>query len=186
MAQTKQRKVALMGFRSVGKSSLAIQFVQGQFVDSYDPTIEETFNKNIKIRNQDFELHVVDTAGQDEYSIFPTQYAVDIHGYVLVYSINSQKSFEVVQVLYDKIADLVGNPRVPVVLVGNKKDLESERAVTLEEGEKFAKEINAVFLETSAKDNLCVNDLFQNIVVQIETLNGNMEAGEGKKSCAIS
>ena len=86
------------------------------------------------------------------------------------------------QVLYDKIADLVGNPRVPVVLVGNKKDLEvnktqiwntffwiydqhallqSERAVTLEEGEKFAKEINAVFLETSAKDNLCVNDLFQ-------------------------
>ena len=85
MAQIKQRKVALMGFRSVGKSSLAIQFVQvslgflaqcavklllhkrienylkqfktiyiskGQFVDSYDPTIEETFNKNIKIRNQ--------------------------------------------------------------------------------------------------------------------------------------
>jgi GTPase SAR1 family protein len=73
-----------------------------------------------------------------------------------------------------------------VVLVGNKKDLESERAVTLEEGERLAKQINAVFLETSAKDNLCVNDLFQNIVLQIETLNGNMEAGEGKKSCLIS
>ena len=67
---------------------------------------------------------MVDTAGQDEYSIFPTQYAVDIHGYVLVYSIDSMKSFEVVQVLYDKIVDLVGNPKVPVVLVGNKKDLE--------------------------------------------------------------
>ena len=67
---------------------------------------------------------MVDTAGQDEYPIFPTQYAVDIHGYVLVYSIDSMKSFEVVQVLYDKIVDLVGNPKVPVVLVGNKKDLE--------------------------------------------------------------
>jgi len=186
MAQVKQRKVALMGFRSVGKSSLAIQFVQGQFVDAYDPTIENTFNKTLKIRNQEFELHVVDTAGQDEYSIFPTQYAVDIHGYVLVYSINSAKSFEVVQVLYDKISDLVGNPRVPVVLVGNKKDLESEREVSLADGQKLAKEINAVFLETSAKDNLCVTDLFQNIVVQIETLNGNMEGGDGKKSCNIS
>lgn len=67
MSQVKQRKVALMGFRSVGKSSLAIQFVQGQFVDSYDPTIENTFNKSIKVKNQEFELFVVDTAGQDEY-----------------------------------------------------------------------------------------------------------------------
>lgn len=57
-------------------------------------------------------------------SIFPTQYAVDIHGYVLVYSIDSLKSFEIIQILYDKIVDMVGDPKVPVVLVGNKKDLE--------------------------------------------------------------
>ena len=56
-------------------------------------------------------------------SIFPTQYAVDIHGYVLVYSIDSLKSFEIIQILYDKIVDMVGDPKVPVVLVGNKKDL---------------------------------------------------------------
>eukprot|EP00092_Neocalanus_flemingeri_P030042 GFUD01032616.1.p1 GENE.GFUD01032616.1~~GFUD01032616.1.p1 ORF type:complete len:187 (-),score=53.96 GFUD01032616.1:155-715(-) len=186
MSQVKQRKVALMGFRSVGKSSLAIQFVQGQFVDSYDPTIENTFNKTIKVKNQEFELFVVDTAGQDEYSIFPTQYAVDIHGYVLVYSIDSMKSFEVVQVLYDKIVDLVGNPKVPVVLVGNKKDLENEREVTRAEGEKYAKDIKAVFLETSAKDNFCVTDMFQNIVLQIETLNGNMEGGNKKDGCIIA
>ena len=69
---------------------------------------------------------MVDTAGQDEYSIFPTQYAVDIHGYVLVYSINSLRSFQMIKILYDKIVDMVGNPKVPVVLVGNKKDLEVE------------------------------------------------------------
>ena len=194
--------------------------IQGQFVDSYDPTIENTFNKTIKVKNQEFELFVVDTAGQDEYSIFPTQYAVDIHGYVLVYSIDSMKSFEVVQVLYDKIVDLVGNPKVPVVLVGNKKDLEvnieenvgvidreklfdqNEREVTRAEGEKYAKDIKAVFLETSAKDNFCVTDmfqvekiilrfwtfiiLFQNIVLQIETLNGNMEGGGKKDGCVIA
>ena len=114
-----------MGFRSVGKSSLAIQFVQGQFVDAYDATIENTFTKTIKVRNQNFELFLVDTAGQDEYSMFPTQYAVDIHGYVLVYSIDSLRSFEIIKILYDKIVDMVGRtPKVPVVLVGNKKDLE--------------------------------------------------------------
>jgi len=182
----KQRKVALLGFRSVGKSSLAIQFVQGQFVDCYDPTIENTFNKTVKFRNQDFDISVVDTAGQDEYSIFPTQYAVDIHGYVLVYSIDSTKSFEIVRIIYDKIMDMVGNPNVPVVLVGNKSDLHAEREVSREEGEKLAKEINAVFLETCAKDNLCVNDLFQKVVLQIETASGNDLEGGADKKCTIS
>jgi len=155
-------------------------------VDCYDPTIENTFNKTVKFRNQDFDISVVDTAGQDEYSIFPTQYAVDIHGYVLVYSIDSTKSFEIVRIIYDKIMDMVGNPNVPVVLVGNKSDLHAEREVSREEGEKLAKEINAVFLETCAKDNLCVNDLFQKVVLQIEKASGNDLEGGADKKCTIS
>nr|XP_006811964.1 PREDICTED: GTP-binding protein Rheb-like [Saccoglossus kowalevskii] len=104
----KQRKIALMGFRSVGKSSLTIQFVEGQFVDSYDPTIENTFTKTFKVRGQDFQLQLVDTAGQDEYSIFPQSYTVDIHGYVLVYSVTSNKSFEVIKVIHEKLLDMIG------------------------------------------------------------------------------
>ncbi|KAL0269126.1 UNVERIFIED_CONTAM: hypothetical protein PYX00_006959 [Menopon gallinae] len=104
----KQRKIAIMGYRSVGKSSLTLQFVEGQFVDSYDPTIENTFTKSIRIHSQDYEVKLVDTAGQDEYSIFPAQYSMDIHGYVLVYSITSSKSFEVIQVIYDKLLDMTG------------------------------------------------------------------------------
>jgi Ras family protein len=181
----RQRKVALLGYRSVGKSSLAIQFVQGQFVDSYDPTIENTFNKNIKLRNQDFEIAVVDTAGQDEYSIFPTQYTVGIHGYVLVYSIESLKSFEIVQLIYEKIMDMIGDPNIALVLVGNKSDLQAEREVSKEQGEKLAKEMNAVFLETSAKDNICVNGLFERCVNQIEKALGNMDDSNPDKKCSI-
>ncbi|CAG2103504.1 unnamed protein product [Medioppia subpectinata] len=66
----RSRKIALMGFRSVGKSSLTLQFVEGKFIDSYDPTIENTFVKNVKIKGQEYGLRLVDTAGQDEYSIF--------------------------------------------------------------------------------------------------------------------
>lgn len=60
------------------------------------------------MHNQDYELKLVDTAGQDEYSIFPSQYSIDVHGYVLVYSITSSKSFEVVKLIYEKLLDITG------------------------------------------------------------------------------
>jgi len=180
----KQRKIAVMGFRSVGKSSLAIQFVQGQFVDSYDPTIENTFNKMMKIRGQEYEVLVVDTAGQDEYSIFPTQYSVDIDGYVLVYSIDSEKSFEVVQIIYEKLVDMIGNPSVPIVLVGNKCDLHMDRKVTEEDGRRMASTMKAVFIETSAKDNQNAVDIFMKSILEIEKANGNIT--EDKKNCVVS
>ena len=112
----------------LGKSSLTIQFVENQFVDSYDPTIENSkkffaliiwgilftclhlieLTKPWKVRGQDFELKLVDTAGQDEYAIFPAQHSMDMHGYVLVYSITSVQSFELLQVLLEKIMDMTG------------------------------------------------------------------------------
>lgn len=122
----------------------------------------------MKIQGQDYEVLVVDTAGQDEYSIFPTQYTVDIDGYVLVYSIDSEKSFEVVQVIYDKLVDLLGNPSFPLVLVGNKSDLHMNRVITQATGKKLAQDLKAAFFETSAKDNHCANDLFSKAIIQIE------------------
>lgn len=76
----------------------------------YTFQIERTFTKRTRINNTDFEVKLVDTAGQDEYSIFPAQYSMDYHGYVLVYSITSQKSFEVIKIIYDKLIDLMGKP----------------------------------------------------------------------------
>ncbi|XP_034776977.1 GTP-binding protein Rheb isoform X1 [Acipenser ruthenus] len=129
MPQPKSRKIAILGYRSVGKSSLTIQFVEGQFVDSYDPTIENTFTKMITVNGQEYHLQLVDTAGQDEYSIFPQTYSIDINGYILVYSVTSNKSFEVVKVIHEKLLDMVGKVQVPIMLVGNKKDLHMESSV---------------------------------------------------------
>ncbi|ELK05159.1 GTP-binding protein Rheb [Pteropus alecto] len=118
-----------------GKSSLTIQFVEGQFVDSYDPTIENTFTKLITVNGQEYHLQLVDTAGQDEYSIFPQTYSIDINGYILVYSVTSIKSFEVIKVIHGKLLDMVGKVQIPIMLVGNKKDLHMER----KEGEHCGK-----------------------------------------------
>ncbi|XP_030761862.1 GTP-binding protein Rheb homolog [Sitophilus oryzae] len=183
MPAPKQRKIAVMGYRSVGKSSLSIQFVEGQFVDSYDPTIENTFTKTVRINSQDYEIKLMDTAGLDEYSIFPSQYSIDVHGYVLVYSITSQKSFEVAKSIYDRLLDITGKIQVPVVLVGNKTDLHLERQVSSADGKKLAEEWNAIFLETSAKENLSVSDVFHLLLTEIEKANGIV--GD-KSNCSIS
>ncbi|XP_022915172.1 GTP-binding protein Rheb homolog isoform X1 [Onthophagus taurus] len=199
---SKQRKIAVMGYRSVGKSSLSIQYVEGQFVDSYDPTIENTFIKTTRFNSQEYELKLVDTAGQDEYSIFPPEYAIDFHGYVLVYSITSPKSFDVVKLIYAKLLDIKGKGHVPVVLVGNKTDLHMERMIPSEEGRKLAEDWKAVFLETSAKQNavsalclrskkseLCVkngmsvSEIFHKLLSEIEKADGNISE---KPNCTIS
>lgn len=179
----KQRKIAVMGFRSVGKSSLTIQFIEGRFVDSYEPTIENTFTKNVKVRGQEYFVKLVDTAGQDEYSIFPHSYSMDIHGYVLVYSVTSNKSFEVIKLIYEKLLDMTGKVDVPIVLVGNKVDLHMERVISSEEGKRAAEEMKAAFLEASAKQNQSVTDIFTTILLEIEKAYGNVQE---KSSCSIS
>ncbi|KAJ2993929.1 hypothetical protein NUW58_g1695 [Xylaria curta] len=89
--------------RHAGKSSLAVQFVDGHFVESYYPTIENTFSKVIRFKGQDYTTEIVDTAGQDEYSILNSKHFIGIHGYMLVYSVSSLPSFEMVQVIREKI-----------------------------------------------------------------------------------
>uniref|UniRef100_A0A8C9J5G9 GTP-binding protein Rheb n=1 Tax=Piliocolobus tephrosceles TaxID=591936 RepID=A0A8C9J5G9_9PRIM len=172
MPQSKSRKIAILGYRSVGKSSLTIQFVEGQFVDSYDPTIENTFTKLITVNGQEYHLQLVDTAGQDEYSIFPQTYSIDINGYILVYSVTSIKSFEVIKVIHGKLLDMVGKVQIPIMLVGNKKDLHMERVISYEEGKALAESWNAAFLESSAKENQTAVDVFRRIILEAEKMDG--------------
>nr|KAF6277137.1 Ras-like protein, mTORC1 binding [Myotis myotis] len=146
MPQSKSRKIAILGYRSVGKSSLTIQFVEGQFVDSYDPTI-------------------------------------DINGYILVYSVTSIKSFEVIKVIHGKLLDMVGKVQIPIMLVGNKKDLHMERVISYEEGKALAESWNAAFLESSAKENQTAVDVFRRIILEAEKIDG--AASQGKSSCSV-
>ncbi|XP_029549236.1 GTP-binding protein Rheb isoform X1 [Salmo trutta] len=183
MPQPKSRKIAVLGYRSVGKSSLTIQFVEGQFVDSYDPTIENTFTKMITVNGQEYHLQLVDTAGQDEYSIFPQTYSIDINGYMLVYSVTSNKSFEVIKVIHEKLLDMVGKVQVPIMLVGNKKDLHMERVISCEEGKALADSWNAAFMESSAKENQTAVEVFKRTILEAEKMEGG--APQGRTSCSL-
>jgi len=160
------RKIAVLGFRAVGKSSLTNSFVTGTFSEAYDPTIESTHQKTIRFKKVHFATDIVDTAGmvrpffasepgeidafatdhlflfftpftpsclQDEYSRLSRNASLGVHGYVLVFSIASRRSFELINLVNDSLLNTLGDaPDVPRVLVGSMKDLEDQRQVSHE------------------------------------------------------
>lgn len=177
------RKLAVVGSRSVGKSSMIVRFVEDYFVESYYPTIENQFSKNVVYKNHEYEIEILDTAGQDEFSMINEKHLVGIHGYLLVYSVTSRQSFEVVEIIRDKILNSIGSDNIPMTLVGNKADLNFQRQVETSEGQELAKSFNCKFLETSVKDDVNINKSFELLIDEIETIHNPDVKAEGK--CVI-
>lgn len=184
MPAVKQRKVAIVGSRAVGKSSLTVQFVENHFVESYYPTIENTFSTVIKYKGQDYSTEIVDTAGQDEYSILQSKHSIGIHGYLIAYSVTSRQSFDMVTVIRDKILNHLGSEWVPCVLVGNKSDLHIQRQVSPEEGKALAEEWKCSWTETSARHNENVAKAFELLIAEIEKSQNPAQPPNGGK-CAL-
>ncbi|KAJ7244065.1 P-loop containing nucleoside triphosphate hydrolase protein [Mycena rebaudengoi] len=162
------RKIVILGSRSVGKSSLVKQFVDNNFSDSYYPNTDTKSTKTIAYNGVDYPCELIDTAGQDEFSQLNSQHAIGIHGYVLVYSITSRASFEMVQIIYDKILNYCGVPSVPAIIVGSKADLHTSRQVDSADGERLARENNTAWIETSALRNENVGKVFELCLAEIE------------------
>ncbi len=132
---------------------MTVQYVDEHFVESYYPTIENQFSKIVRYKGQDYAIEILDTAGQDEFSIMNQKHLIGVHGYVLVYSVVSRSSFEMLRVIRDKILNSTGTDTIPMIVVGNKSDLTTQKNVSSEEGIKLATEFNCAFIETSAKNN---------------------------------
>lgn len=182
-----RRKIAVLGSRSVGKSSLVIQFIENHFVESYYPTIEGHFTKSINYKGVEYECDIIDTAGQDEYTILNSKHAIGIHGFVLVYSVTSRKSFDMIQVVYDKIINFCGMASIPCVIVGAKTDLQQStfRQVATTEGQKLAEEHQAAWVETSAKNNTNVAKVFELVLAEIEKRSPNSNTGPEGSKCIL-
>ncbi|KAF7332164.1 hypothetical protein MKEN_00097400 [Mycena kentingensis (nom. inval.)] len=185
MSPSNKRRIAVLGSRSVGKSSLIIQYCQNEFVESYYPTIESTFAKTVNFKNTEYDCDIIDTAGQDEFSLLNSKHAIGIHGYVLVYSVSSRNSFDMIQIIYDKIIDFCGVANVPCVIVGAKVDLEDSRQVPAIEGAKLAEDNRAAFVETSSKTNKNVAKVFEECLEEIEKRVPNNQAEPPANRCCI-
>merc|ERR1712224_596493 len=161
-------KIVVLGSGGVGKSAITVQFVQGIFVEKYDPTIEDSYRKPVEVDNNQFMLEILDTAGTEQFTAMRDLYMKNGQGFLLVYSITAQSTFNDLQDLREQILRVKDTDDVPMVLVGNKCDLEEERVVGKDQGLNLARQFNnCSFMETSAKAKIGVKDIFFDLVRQI-------------------
>lgn len=107
-------KLVIVGGGGVGKSALTIQLIQGHFVDEYDPTIEDSYRKQVNIDNETCLLDILDTAGQEEYSAMRDSYMRTGQGFILTFSITSRQSFNEATVFRDQIHRVKDADHVPI------------------------------------------------------------------------
>eukprot|EP00124_Ichthyophonus_hoferi_P004464 Ihof_evm3s496 gene=Ihof_evmTU3s496 len=145
-------QIVVLGEGAVGKSCMTIQFTRSLFVEDYDPTIEDAYRKQCEVDNIPVILDILDTAGQEEYSAMREQYMQGGDGFLCVYSIIARESFAELSQIVKQILRVKDAASFPIVLAGNKVDMENERQVTTEEGAELAASLGGLpFVETSAK-----------------------------------
>ncbi|KAJ5079804.1 ras-like protein rasd [Anaeramoeba ignava] len=160
-------KLVVVGGGGVGKSALTIQLVQSHFVDEYDPTIEDSYRRQVEIDEEICHLDILDTAGQEEYSAMRDSYMRSGEGFLIVFAINSRSSFDEVPMFKEHIYRVKDTEKTPIVIVGNKSDLENERQVSSGEARDLAKTFGCPYFETSAKSRINIEESFFGLVREI-------------------
>ncbi len=143
----------------MGKSCLLLQFTDKRFRTDHDLTIGVEFGARlVNIGGKQIKLQIWDTAGQESFRSITRSYYRGATGALLVYDISRRDTFNHLTRWLDE-ARQHANPKMVIMLIGNKSDLE-KREVSYEEGENFAKENGLIFLETSAKTAQNVEEAF--------------------------
>lgn len=166
-------KLVFLGEQSVGKTSLITRFMYDSFDNTYQATIGIDFlSKTMYLEDRTVRLQLWDTAGQERFRSLIPSYIRDSSVAVVVYDITNYNSFQQTAKWIDDVRTERGSD-VIIMLVGNKTDLSDKRQVTTEEGERKAKELNVMFIETSAKAGYNVKQLFRRVAAALPGMESN-------------
>lgn len=165
--QSNDYRVAVFGAGGVGKSSIVLRFVKGTFSENYVPTIEDTYRQVISCnKNNVCTLQITDTTGSHQ---FPAMQRLSIskgNAFILAYSITSKQSLEELKPILEMIKEVKGDEIAdsPIIVVGNKMDEDNHRQVSKELASTVAKKWGCGFIETSAKCDQNIKELFQQLL----------------------
>jgi len=173
-------KVLLLGDSTVGKTCFLLRYCDKTFQDAHLSTIGLDYRvKTMTLKNKkNIKLQIWDTAGQDRFRAITKNYYKGANGIILIYDVTNLQTYENVKNWITQIREET-NPNVVIYLAGNKIDIpEEERAVKTEEGKEIADEYKLQFKETSAKDGINVNEVFQELVEKIDEVNSKLEVSK--------
>lgn len=183
--------VAVVGDGAVGKSSITIQFIHGKFIDEYDPTIEDSYRRQITVDDHNCVLDILDTAGQEEYAAMRDQYMRITKGFIMVYDVTCIQTLYKLAQLYHQLVTIKDTKTIPIVFVANKCDLHEER-IKGKEGVPIGLALgiirdmfgisSPVHIECSALTNQGVDEVFREIVREIRKYNPGMGAYVNEKT----
>ena len=154
-------KIIVIGNSGVGKSCLSIKATKNIFENNYLATVGfEFFNFNVKINDKVIKLQIWDTCGQELYRSLITNFYRNSSLAILVYTVTDRATFDNIDLWYKELRTH-SNPNVKVFLIGNKIDLEDERKIQTEEGQKYAEQYKIdKFFEASAKTGINAKNIF--------------------------
>jgi len=161
-------KVIMVGSGGVGKSALTLQFMYNEFVEDYEPTKADSYRKKVVLDGEEVQIDILDTAGQEDYAAIRDNYFRSGEGFLCVFSITEDDSFQASQEFREQILRVKGEEAVPLLLVGNKADLEGRR-VPREAAEARAQQWGAPYVETSAKTRDNVDKVFFDLMREIRS-----------------
>ena len=154
-------KIITLGDSHVGKSCLIVKYIENRFSISYASTIGfDLKHKQIILKDGNkVRLTLFDTAGQERFRSLAKNYIRKANGILLIYDISDKSTFISIEKWMENIQDEIDD-KIPIILVGNKSDLNDKRKVSTEEGKKKANEYGFPFYETSCKTGVNVNKCF--------------------------
>ncbi|CAB1118577.1 unnamed protein product [Ectocarpus sp. CCAP 1310/34] len=175
-------RILMIGDSSVGKTSLVLRYDKRGFNLRFTTTIGVDYSDRLlELDGRQVKLQIWDTAGQERFHSLTTSFFKRAEGFVLVYDVSNRQSFESVSTWMKDIVEQ-GKRGSDVVICGNKCDLQG-REVAREEGEQLAAELGVPYMETSAKENLNVEETFGNLASRVKT---RLEASQAATDAAGS
>ncbi|KAL7869868.1 hypothetical protein AOLI_G00138560 [Acnodon oligacanthus] len=162
-----QFKLVLLGESAVGKSSLVLRFVKGQFHEFQESTIGAAFlTQTVCLDDTTVKFEIWDTAGQERYHSLAPMYYRGAQAAIIVYDITNTDTFTRAK-NWVKELQRQASPNIVIALSGNKADLANKRAVDFQEAQEYADENSLLFMETSAKTAMNVNEIFMAIAKKL-------------------
>lgn len=171
----------------MGKTSLANMFMNCHPPEDHDPTIEDRYRTTLIVKERTTEVEIIDTAGESAYQYKIDTWINEAEGFILVFAINDVASYEHCQKTHDHILKNKNGKRAPIMLLGNKSDLQKDqRKIEYFAAKGLAESWGAEYVETSAKGDYNVKEVFVKIsdmVLNAQSINALMPR---KKKCCSS